>query len=214
MGKGGYKIIDLQHKASGSTINGIYEAIESNLYKPILLENILLSGNEITNQYVEVSISGTDFILKNDTIKVTIDDDDVVTIALNEVTPKLEEIKFYTSISFNNILDEKTTFEQAKELFNFKSGVPNSKGFIFPINVIDESSSYTYSLYYARILKDVLTQKEYVELTFSSIIDGDTNSVVATYTSIKIDEDNVITTDIEDLEFYIIFDKVILTSIY
>lgn len=87
MGKGGYKIIDLQKKASGSTIKGIYEAIESNLYKPILLENIVISGNEVANQYVEVSISGTDFILKNDTIKVTIDDDDVVTIALNVHTP-------------------------------------------------------------------------------------------------------------------------------
>ena len=55
MKKGGYKIIDLKNTnltLSGANIKGLYEEIESNYRKPILLSGIIINGYEYADQMV------------------------------------------------------------------------------------------------------------------------------------------------------------------
>lgn len=61
---GGYKIIDLQDRpltGSPVTIPGIYEEIEGNFRKPLLLSGINVGGAERPDLYTGPSISGADF---------------------------------------------------------------------------------------------------------------------------------------------------------
>ena len=57
--QGGYKIIDLQDinivSNQSTTITGIYEAIESNYRKPLLLSRIQINGTEYNDLFIEVT---------------------------------------------------------------------------------------------------------------------------------------------------------------
>lgn len=60
--KGGYQIIDLKGVSltSGSAvvIKGVYESIEGNYYKPLLLSGLVISDIEQTDAFIS-AISGT-----------------------------------------------------------------------------------------------------------------------------------------------------------
>jgi len=67
MRKGGYTIIDLKDKAlttggSAVTIAGLYEQIEGNYRKRIVLSGLNLDTAKLTDREVEFTLSGTDFI--------------------------------------------------------------------------------------------------------------------------------------------------------
>lgn len=64
--RGGYKIIDLQNKnitTTEVTIDNLYESIESNYRKPLLLSNLVIDGKELANIYVYAIVDGTDYKL-------------------------------------------------------------------------------------------------------------------------------------------------------
>lgn len=79
--KGGYKIIDLKNNdlTSSNTINGIYDAIEGNYGKPILLSGIVIDSVEKDDIFVNVEVSNSVYVIKayNRTINIT--SSDVVT---------------------------------------------------------------------------------------------------------------------------------------
>lgn len=85
MFRGGYKIIDLKDAQltveTPQAIDGIYESIESNYRKAIMLSNITLAGIKHANTFVEVTTSGSNLVISVYGYTLTITEDDVVTIA-------------------------------------------------------------------------------------------------------------------------------------
>lgn len=77
--KGGYQIIDLQGKSSG-TIKGIYEKIEGNYYKDLKISGIVIGGVDKNDVYAK-AVAGTNeyYIYVYDVLYVIKNDD---TIAL------------------------------------------------------------------------------------------------------------------------------------
>lgn len=78
--RGGYQMIDLKNKSLSTTeveIPGVYEAIEGNYRKPILLHNINLGGTEKADAYVDFTLSSTTYsaTVYGGTIAITEDDE-------------------------------------------------------------------------------------------------------------------------------------------
>lgn len=86
MQKGGYQIIDLKNKqltiGTGMVYNGVYELIEGTS-KPILLSGINIAGKEYHDTFIDLTVSGSSFIATVYGKKITITDNDVVTITNN-----------------------------------------------------------------------------------------------------------------------------------
>lgn len=88
---GGYHILSLKNiniipSGDSVIVPGIYESLEGNYRKPILLSGIVLSGVERSDRYVEFVMSGTSYlgyiaISDAGNLTITIADDDSVTIA-------------------------------------------------------------------------------------------------------------------------------------
>lgn len=80
--KGGYKIINLKNidliSATGEIIDGIYEEIESNYNKVILVTGIVKDDIEKADAFVQVTTNGTDFEFIIYGTKVVISDDDSI----------------------------------------------------------------------------------------------------------------------------------------
>lgn len=83
--RGGYKIIDLQNKnitTTEVTIDNLYESIESNYRKPLLLSNLVVNGAELPDVYVYAVVDTANYkiyfgdttnhllVTKSDTIKL------------------------------------------------------------------------------------------------------------------------------------------------
>lgn len=70
--RGGYKIIDLQNiniTTTEVTIDNLYESIESNYRKPLLLNNLVINGSELPNVYVYAIVDNTNYkIYYGDTV--------------------------------------------------------------------------------------------------------------------------------------------------
>ena len=92
MMNGGYKIIDLKDKnfiigGSGITVPGIYEKIESNNRKVILLSGITISDVEKPDRFVTFGIESGDYVAVisisgyADVLKITVTSDDLITFA-------------------------------------------------------------------------------------------------------------------------------------
>lgn len=84
--RGGYQIVDFHNEnLSGSsvTIPGIYESIEGNHYKPLLLSGVVLDNVEKADVFAPADISGGNFnfAVYGGTISVT--SDNGVTFARN-----------------------------------------------------------------------------------------------------------------------------------
>lgn len=84
--RGGYQIVDLKNKSLSTTevvISGIYDVIEGNYRKPLLLHNINIGGTEKADAFVEMSISDTTYscTVYGGTIAITDDDEVTYTAA-------------------------------------------------------------------------------------------------------------------------------------
>lgn len=85
MVKGGYKIINLKdtNLVTGSdavTIKGIYESIEDNYRKPLLLSGIVIDGVEKADMYVSFYVNEGKLSATLYNKVITIADDDTVTL--------------------------------------------------------------------------------------------------------------------------------------
>lgn len=88
---GGYKMISLNDvniipNGDAVTIKGIYEKIEHNYRKPVLLGGLTINGVERADRYITFSVDDSDFVgfivLTNwDALEIRIKSDDSVTIS-------------------------------------------------------------------------------------------------------------------------------------
>lgn len=97
MKKGGYQIIDLKDyniTTDGVTIKGIYDDINTNRRKVILLSGVTIKGVEFSDMFVKVVKAGTDFRLTGYSVAVDntlstydffVEDDDKVSLIEGEV---------------------------------------------------------------------------------------------------------------------------------
>ena len=81
--RGGYKMIDLQDvnltNNDSYIIKGIYDSIESNYRKPLLLTGLIVDSIEKTDRYVTFTHSGSAYTSTIETgLTVTITDGDTV----------------------------------------------------------------------------------------------------------------------------------------
>ena len=82
MRKGGYKVINLNDNnltTSNTTITGIYEDVESNYRKAILLSGITINGVEYSDCFTTFNVSGSNLIATVYNNTITITDTDIVT---------------------------------------------------------------------------------------------------------------------------------------
>ena len=80
---GGYKIIDLRGRpltGDAQTIPGIYEEIEGNYYKSLLLSGVNVGGVERPDLYTGASLSGANYTFSAYGYTITITADDEVTV--------------------------------------------------------------------------------------------------------------------------------------
>lgn len=90
MGNGGYKIVDLgdvDFNSNGTphTIKGVYEKVENNYRKSVLLSGLTINGVERVDRYMTFSVDNGDYVgfivLTNwDALEIRITSEDVVTI--------------------------------------------------------------------------------------------------------------------------------------
>lgn len=83
--KGGYKIIDLKGvtiaSEGGTTVTGIYNDIENNYRKPLLLSGIVIEGVEKADVFITVTTSESNFTFTAYNKTYTVTNADLVTIA-------------------------------------------------------------------------------------------------------------------------------------
>ena len=80
--KGGYQIIDLKgtnFSSDSHTIPGIYESIEGNYHKPLLLSGIVLAGVEYADVFVTVEKPASNYEITAYGHKFTVTSEDSVT---------------------------------------------------------------------------------------------------------------------------------------
>lgn len=81
---GGYKIIDFKDinlvTGTASTIAGVYDAIESNHRKAILISGIVIDGVKMADSFVELSVVSANYTGKLYGKTLTITKDDKVTV--------------------------------------------------------------------------------------------------------------------------------------
>lgn len=79
--KGGYKIIDLKGidvTQSTMMIEGIYESIESNYGKPLLISGIVIEGVEKDDVFVQATLNGTAYEFEVYSYTIQVQDTDAV----------------------------------------------------------------------------------------------------------------------------------------
>lgn len=89
--KGGYLIIDLKNNdlMDSPTIEGIYDLIEGNYGKSILLSGIMISNVEKADVFTKPDVSSSTFVFKNVYgYDISVNDEDEVTIASTEVATR------------------------------------------------------------------------------------------------------------------------------
>lgn len=83
--KGGYKIINLSDTVinadGGATIDGIYESIENNYRKPLILSGIVIDGVEKADCAITVTSAENSFTFTAYGKTYTVSNADLVTIA-------------------------------------------------------------------------------------------------------------------------------------
>lgn len=85
MKRGGYKIIDFRDvnitTGTGATVSGIYESIEKNHRKAILISGITIDNVEKPDCFVDCEVSGSNYTFTAYGKTFTITAEDKVTIA-------------------------------------------------------------------------------------------------------------------------------------
>lgn len=83
--KGGYKIVNLSDTVidttNGTTINGIYESIENNYRKPLILSGVVIDGVEKADTSITVTSGDNSFTFTAYGKTYTVTNADLVTIA-------------------------------------------------------------------------------------------------------------------------------------
>lgn len=83
--KGGYIIVDLKgtpfETGTGQTVNGVYEHIEGNYRKPVLLSGINIDGTEYADMYIAPTVSGSDYTASVYGKTMTVTSENLVTFA-------------------------------------------------------------------------------------------------------------------------------------
>lgn len=116
--KGGYQIIDLKGNdliGASFTISGIYDVLEGNYNKAILLSGIVIGGVEYDDVFTTPKVVSSKYVLDAYGYTLTIDDDDLVT--MGEVQTLFENIVdkdgHYRFIEGNGVVNEETGFESS-----------------------------------------------------------------------------------------------------
>lgn len=84
--RGGYQIVNLKGISLSNTavvIPGIYESIEGNHFKPLLLSGINLSGVEKADSYITTKAGTNDFTISVYEGTITVTNEDFVTFLAN-----------------------------------------------------------------------------------------------------------------------------------
>lgn len=85
MVKGGYKIINLNDitidTTNGTNIDGIYENLENNYRKPLLLSGIVIDGVEKADTYITITAGDNSFTFTAYGKTYTVDNNNLVKIA-------------------------------------------------------------------------------------------------------------------------------------
>ena len=82
--RGGYHIVNFREtepSEEGVTVNGVYESLEGNYHKAIMVTGIVLESVVQRDQFVEVTLSGTDYTFTAYGKTFTITDADLVKVA-------------------------------------------------------------------------------------------------------------------------------------
>lgn len=81
-GKGGYQIIDFKNQnltTTATVIDGIYDSIEGNNRKSLLLSNLIIDGTECADTFATASVSGSNYVLSAYGATITVTSDNNVT---------------------------------------------------------------------------------------------------------------------------------------
>lgn len=82
---GGYKIINLNNvnitTADGGTVDGIYESMENNYRKPLLLSNVVIDGTEYADCYIMATVADSNYSFTAYGKTFTVTNEDKITIA-------------------------------------------------------------------------------------------------------------------------------------
>lgn len=85
MSVGGYKIVDLKNtnvtSADGATISGVYEALENNYRKTVMLSGIVIDGVEYADVYVAPTVADSNYTFTAYGKTFTVTNADKITIA-------------------------------------------------------------------------------------------------------------------------------------
>lgn len=83
MNKGGYMILDFKDNVltagTAKVIDGVYEALEGNYRKRVVLSGLVIGDTEYNDIEIAVTISSSNFVFSCYGYNFTIDDDDKVT---------------------------------------------------------------------------------------------------------------------------------------
>lgn len=85
--KGGYQILDLKgtpfnEGAYTMTLDGIYEVLEGNYGKPVLLSGLVVNGKEYGDCFVDVNLNGTTYTIKCYNVTITIANTDAINVTI------------------------------------------------------------------------------------------------------------------------------------
>lgn len=124
--KGGYKIIDLKGvdvTKNTMMIEGIYESIESNYGKPLLISGIIIDGVEKDDVFVQATLNGTAYEFELYGYTIQVQDTDVVgikeIISIDTYTDTvLYQIKEGETYIFRNFTD--VSYAIDLQIYNIK----------------------------------------------------------------------------------------------
>lgn len=109
--KGGYQIVDFKNVSltadDETTVAGVYEAIEGNYNKRLVVSGIVIGSTEYDDVTVDAAVVGTDFVFRAYGYKFVVASDDGVTVssALVENIPASKEATSPTTAEFNALLE-------------------------------------------------------------------------------------------------------------
>ena len=121
---GGYKIINLRGFALGTeatVIDGIYEAIEGNYGKAIMLSGLTIGGVEKPDAFVTANVDSGNFVIEVYGQKITITDEDEVI---------LSDIDKAYIVKFSNWDTTTQTYDIDKTFDDIVNHLPNVSAYI------------------------------------------------------------------------------------
>lgn len=85
MVKGGYKIVNFKGtnitSENGATVSGVYESLENNYRKAVMISGVVVDGTEHNDIFIDVSVSGSDYTFTAYGKTFTVTNEDKITVA-------------------------------------------------------------------------------------------------------------------------------------